>query len=251
MAFVSALAAGGLALTYRFVKAADEITHNDVSGAIVATAGTVLAVMLSFMVVVVWQEYDASAGNVQREASAIADLHHLADDLPPALSLELHASIDQYVANIITVEWPAMRHGGRSQHARGMAYRIGHDLNSYKPTSPAQISLQQQGLDLFRSFSDLRRQRLADNEQGIPMIMWATMLFVVIVSIYLTYSFRVSNVRMHYIMTIALTAIIVSILVLIAELDYPFRGDTAITPDAFIYMSQSVHGLAGLTGPDY
>ena len=50
------------------------ITHNDVAAAILQMLGTVLAVMMSFMVVGVWQQYDAAGQNTQVEASALSDL---------------------------------------------------------------------------------------------------------------------------------------------------------------------------------
>lgn len=227
-----ALAAIGLYFTLRWKSTTLEVAHNDVAGAIVATAGTVVAVMLSFMVIVVWQEFDASAANVQREASAVADLYLVANNFPQPLRHEMHVTLDDYVTIVVKDEWPRMRFGGSSNEARLAAYRAGQLLASYAPTSQRENSLQQQALGLFRTFIDARRQRLGDNAQGIPPVLWGTMLFCVCILIYLTYSFRITRVATHYAMTIGVTAIIMSILVLTAELDYPFRGDIAIQPGA-------------------
>jgi hypothetical protein len=46
-------------------------------------------------------------------------------------------------------------------------------------------------------------------------------------------------------MTVALAAIVAAILVLIAELDYPFRGTLQIQPGAFIQVMQTVHRIPG------
>ena len=236
-----ALAAAGLYLTLHFNRTTSEIAHNDVAGAIVATAGTIVAVMLSFMVVVVWQEFDASASNVQREASAVADLYHVAVDMPQPVRGELQASLDSYVEVVVKDEWPRMRYGGDSSEARLAAYGVGHELASFAPASQRQTTLQQQALGLYQTFIDARRQRLGDNAQGIPPVLWGTMLFSVCVLIYLTYSFRITRIATHYIMTIGVTAIIMSILVLTAELDYPFRGDIAIQPTAFTGIASEIH----------
>jgi hypothetical protein len=214
-------------------RATMEVAHNDVAGAIVATAGTVVAVMLSFMVIVVWQEFDASAANVQREASAVADLYLVAGNLPQPLQGELQTTLDHYVVTVVKDEWPRMRFGGASDEARLTAYRAGTLLASFSPSTQRQSSLQQQSLELFQTFIDARRKRLGDNAQGIPAVLWGTMLFCVCILIYLTYSFRITRIATHYVMTIGVTAIIMSILVLTAELDYPFRGDLAIAPSAF------------------
>ncbi|NNM92929.1 MAG: hypothetical protein HKL92_06250, partial [Candidatus Eremiobacteraeota bacterium] len=70
------LAAFGLSIFERRVSLAS-LTHNDVAGPIVTTIGTILAVILSFMVVTVWQEFDQAAATVQNEAAALGDLYHL------------------------------------------------------------------------------------------------------------------------------------------------------------------------------
>jgi hypothetical protein len=240
IAVFCALAGGGLLLVRRYGKA-EQFTHNDVAGPIIGTAGTILAVILSFMVVVVWQEYDASAGNVQREAGALADLHHLAVGLPAPLRGMLQRDMDSYADIIVNDEWPAMQHGGRSSRAHVLAYTIERDLVTYVPKTSHDETLQSQALGLVESFADARRQRLFDNDQGIPKLMWLAMLLLSAITIAFTYLFRVDNVRAHLAMTVGLSAIVAVIFVLIAELDYPFRGDIRIGPGAFVHVQQTIH----------
>lgn len=234
------VAAAGLLLVRRYGKR-EQITHNDVAGPIIGTAGTILAVVLSFMVVVVWQEYDASAGNVQHEASALADLHHLALGFPAPLRGVLQRDLDSYAKIIVTDEWPLMQHGGRSVRAHALAYTVERDLVTYVPATPHLEDLQTQALGLVETFADARRQRLFDNDQGIPKLMWAAMLVLSAITIAFTYLFRVDSVRAHLFMTVGLSAIVAVIFVLIAELDYPFRGDIRIGPQAFEHVIATVH----------
>lgn len=240
IAVFCAIAGGGLLLVRRYGRA-EQLTHNDVAGPIVGTAGTILAVVLSFMVVVVWQEYDASAGNVQREASAMADLHHLALGLPLPLRAALQRDLDRYADVIVSDEWPLMQHGGRSRRAHELAYAIERDLVTYDPPTAHLEALQSQALGLVERFADARRQRLFDNDQGIPPLMWLAMLTLSAITIAFTYLFRVQNARAHLFMTVGLSAIVAVIFVLIAELDYPFRGDVRIGPDAFAHVQATIH----------
>lgn len=236
-----AIAGGGLLLVRRLGKSRDRITHNDVAGPIIGTAGTILAVVLSFMVVVVWQEYDTSAANVQREASAIADLHHLALGLPAPLRGVLQRDLDRYTDLIVSDEWPLMQHGKRSVLAHMLAYDVERDIVTYVPNTPHLETLQARALDLVQIFADARRQRLFDNDQGIPPFMWVSMLLLSAVTIAFTYLFRVDNLRAHLAMTVGLSAIVALIFVLIAELDYPFRGDISISPAAFTHVQATIH----------
>ncbi|MDQ2992467.1 MAG: hypothetical protein M3R30_06575, partial [Candidatus Eremiobacteraeota bacterium] len=72
-------------------------------------------------------------------------------------------------------------------------------------------------------------------------LMWIAMLALSAITIGFTYLFRVDNIRAHLMMTIGLSAIVAVIFVLIAELDYPFRGDTRIGPDAFSHVRATIH----------
>ena len=237
-----ATSAAGLVLVHRG-KRDGQLSHNDVAGPVITTVGTVLAVMLSFMVVVVWQEFDASAANVQHEASAVSDLYHLAPALPAPVRTKLQAAIRSYVQIVIDREWELMRSGQRSMQARNVSLSILGIVAGYEPKTASQVALQQEAFELIKTFSDYRRSRIFDNQESIPAALWVTMIFIGAVTIGSSYFFEVRNFRAHLLMTLALAAVIGSIFVLIVEFDLPFRGDVSVPPTAF------VHALGDMTQP--
>lgn len=220
----------------------EEITHNDVAGPILTLLGTVLAVMMSFMVVGVWQEYDNAAQTAQQEASAISDLHHLADAYPPAMRKRVQSEIDAYIGLVVHDEWPAMRSGRESKAAHDQAYAILAALTHWHPANPGEQALQSRGLDLAGAFLDKRRDRILSNHQGIPLILWAAMLFTGTVTVVFSFYFRVDRAKAQFLMIVAETAVIAIIFTLIAELDYPFRGDIAVEPYSFLHIMSALHG---------
>ncbi|MGZ3499271.1 MAG: bestrophin-like domain [Vulcanimicrobiaceae bacterium] len=238
------LAYAGLFYTRHHLISNERITHNDASGAILSTIGTVLAVLLSFMVVMVWQEYDNSANTVEHEAAAASNLHHLADLLPRPTKDELHREVDRYITVVINEEFPAMRHGELSINATNAAYRLYGIVSNFIPKTSSQQQLQSQGLEFAKTLADARRQRLHDNDWGIPPIFWAMMFFTSAITVAFSYFFRVDNEHAHVLMVVALTAIVAAILVLIAELDYPFRGSSGIGPQSFIEVYSRLHNLS-------
>jgi hypothetical protein len=68
------LSVGGLLLVRQFVPHQRLKVHNDVAGSIFGTLGMAYTVLLAFVVVIVWQNFDKSNLNVQREANCLADL---------------------------------------------------------------------------------------------------------------------------------------------------------------------------------
>jgi hypothetical protein len=92
------------------------------------------------------------------------------------------------------------------------------------------------------TFLDKRRDRILANNQGIPDILWAAMLFTGAVTVVFSFYFRVDRPHAQYLMVVAETSVIAIIFALIAELDYPFRGDIAIEPYSFIHIMSALHG---------
>ncbi|HEX5275446.1 MAG TPA: hypothetical protein VFW34_09230 [Candidatus Rubrimentiphilum sp.] len=243
----SALAMAGLHAARIVIKRSQLISHNDVASAIFGIIGTVLAVGLSFMFINVWTQYVMASNTVQREASAVADLHHLADAFPEPTRHEIQDAVDRYIRLAINEEWPLMRSGGHSQAAQDAAYKVLSIITSLKPraSDSEEIMLQSHALDAANLFLDERRDRLHANDDGIPILLWAALLFVACVVIIFSYYFRVENPLEQHIMVAALASVVVVVMLLIAEFDYPFRGDIAVTPAAFQHAWNSLHHLEG------
>jgi hypothetical protein len=234
------LSVAGL-LVYRYiVPERDDLTHNDVAGPIISAVGTILAVILSFLLVTVWQEYDAAASTVETETSAVSDLYRAAAYFPQPVATNVRTELLAYVNAVVNEEWPAMRTGSSSSNVRKISLEVMATVARYSPNGSAQQALQQAALSDVHTFQDARRDRLFDNAQGIPIIFWAGNLLLASITIGLCYIFRVRNQLMHAIMTAALAAVIGAIFVLIAEFDYPFRGTGQIPPSSFVHLQQTL-----------
>jgi hypothetical protein len=228
----SALAAGGLLIVDKR-RAKHPADVNDVAGPVMATIGTILAVMLSFMVVTVWQEYDQAAAAVQTEVDAIDNLYDEVSAFPPALRFEIRSSLVDYTNTVVHQEWHLMRTGGSSPQAHRIAARIVALVESYDPTTPGLQNAQADALTHAHEFSNARGARLFENRQAVPPLLWLVMIFVAAMTLASVYFFTVASKRWHMVMTIAVGAVIGAIFVVIAELDLPFRGDLQIAPSAF------------------
>lgn len=235
----------GLHATRKAIKRNQRTSHNDVAGAIFGIIGTVLAVGLSFMFINVWTQYVLASDTVQREASAVADLHHLADAFPAPTRAKVQDGLDEYMQLVIRQEWPLMRTGDHSQAAHDVAYRVLAVITSLKPASSEEIMIQSHALDAANAMLDERRQRLHANDDGIPQILWGALLFVACTVVLFSYYFRVENALEQQVMVAALAAVIITVMLLIAEFDYPFRGDVGVTPAAFQHAWNSLHHLQG------
>ena len=66
------VAVAGLVLVQRLVPPERREEQNDVAGFIFAVLGVAYAVLLAFVVIAVWQDYETAQTNVEREAHELA-----------------------------------------------------------------------------------------------------------------------------------------------------------------------------------
>ena len=59
------------------------ITHNDVAGFLFSAICVIYAVVLGFVVIIVWEKYDTAVANTDAEVAAVADLYHSVAGYPP------------------------------------------------------------------------------------------------------------------------------------------------------------------------
>jgi hypothetical protein len=211
------------------------LQHNDACGAIATVVGAILAVLLSVMLVTDWQEYDQAAQTAADEASAAQDLYNASQMLPNPAREQLQRQVKEYTAEVVHVEWPLMRTGGESPSLDALLGKITGSVISFDPRNPTESALQSQALALASSIAASRQIRLFDNQQGIPMILWACIALLAVVTLMLCSVFSVRNVSMHVVMSASVGAVVAMLVVLIAEFDYPFRGDIQLPPTAWAH----------------
>lgn len=222
------IACGGHVLMRRVVERDLLLRHNDVAGFVASLVGVIYAVLLSFVVIVVWQEYDAANQVAQKEASAVADLYHLTYGISGPEGAHLRHDLARYIDTMIAQEWPLMNRGLSSHQADLIGHHVLFHVLHFRMANPAEAQIRVEAIRDVQTFFDARRDRLSANETSLPAILWATLLVGAIVTIGFTYFFGMESARLQISMTAGLTIVIAMLFVLIIELDYPFRGDTRI-----------------------
>ena len=88
---------------------------------------------------------------------------------------------------------------------------------------------------------DARRERLLAASEGLPTILWDVLIGGSVITIAFTYLFGLDSTMVHTLMVAALAVVLSLSLFTIAALDYPFRGDVSIHPDAFEQVLERFH----------
>jgi len=102
------VAVAGLYLARRLVSLEHLRESNEVAGNYLQTLGTIYAVLLGFVVIVVWQQFNDARTYVEREANELLDLFRTAKGFSQPVRGELQRHLRCYLDAVLQEEWLAM-----------------------------------------------------------------------------------------------------------------------------------------------
>lgn len=215
--------------------------HNDVTGYLFSAVGILYAVLLGFVVVVVWQKYDTTTDNVQTEANAAADLYHVVDGLPFPTRDAVRRDLIKYARLLIDVEWPIMANNGDvpdtgAEVLDDASYRI--DL--VEPASTRASNAQQAAMADAVRIMDARRQRLILSAPAVPWLLWFALIAGALSMVAFCFIFGIENRPAQLLMTAILVGLIGILFVVIFEFAGPFSGSVTISSDAWTIFTQRI-----------
>ena len=237
--FIVGLSAGlsalGLLVVHRIVPMEERRTQNDVTGYISNIAAFVYAVVLAFIAVAVWQEYGQAQTTVQLEANAASDIFHQADGYPEPFRQSVRASVRRYVDAVIDDEWPRQARGDQSEASWRILTSLHGEMLRFEPRDVREQLVHTEQLHDMNTLLDQRRNRVFAAGSGLHPVVWAVILIGSALIVVYTYFMGTGNFRAHVAMTAIVGASIGLVIFLIVAMDYPFRGDIGIKPDAFVH----------------
>jgi len=122
MALAAAVACGAHLLVRRRFRTVKFSDNNAVGGIVLGVVGGLFAIMLAFVVGIVWREYDDSSQRVAGEVAAATNVWYAASGFPQPQRRDTRAVLLRYGELMVHEDWPAMRRGG-AQPARRSAPR--------------------------------------------------------------------------------------------------------------------------------
>ena len=210
--------------------------HNDVTGAVFCTVGVLYAVLLAFVVVIVWEDFDKAGTNVEKEASCLVDLYRDSVALSPDFRKELCGLLKDYTEGVINDEWKAMARGEHSLNVTETLNKLWISYSSYVPKGATEQVFFEESVRKLNELGEARRTRLMDANTGVHPILWIVLLAGGLVTMTFISFFGAESLRTQLIMAILLASLVGLILFTIAAMDYPFSGDVAINTHAFKLM---------------
>ncbi len=217
-------------------------THNDIAGYIFTTVGAIYGVLLAFLTVIVWEQYNSATENVAKEATAgLAMYRNLslypdqeqAGKAAQSLVAFMHAAVED--------EFPAMAKMKQSQTtARAMDALWAH-TKKIKPQNLQEQALFSEILRDLDVLAQLRAGRLGSaTNPKLSGLMRYTLIFGALITLVSAVLFGAENFWWHLILVSILAILVASILFVLLELAHPFTSGIAIQPDDYLYVLEMI-----------
>jgi hypothetical protein len=236
-------ACGGQSYLHHRFSRHDFVQHNEVGGIIMGVAGTVFGVVLGFLTVVAWQQFTDARQLVAQETAAATDIWHTAIGLPYANRSRIRDDILRYSQLMVSSEWPQMRHGGIDKQADLLLMDAIAAAGTIKPGDLMQSNSQMGTLQQLNVLHDVRLRRISANAEGISAFEWLILSIGGVCVIGFCWLFGIANPRIHLVMTAIVTVLLTSLLVLLFELQFPFRTDLRITAANWVGAVNHIHAM--------
>jgi hypothetical protein len=225
-------ALGGMWLVRRRVALATLEAHTAVAGFVYAVVGVLYSVLLAFVVIAVWGQYELARAHAEREAHALEDLGRLAGGLAPADRARIRAALAAYAGALADDGWGALGEVQESPRVAALADALWGAYWQAEPGGARERAVYAASLRELGALQDARRQLRFDARDTLPGVLWAVLLVAGAVTVAFSFLFGVRSARAQGVMTAALAGAIGLQLLLIVALDDPFAGDARIRPDA-------------------
>lgn len=227
------LAVMGPYIVRRYVKLERLRTNNEVAGFKFATVGVLYAVLLAFVVIVVWQKFNDADTVAAKEAGAIATIYRISADLPDIHALHLRAALGNYLTSVTQKEFRTMAEGKPSADTRAALDELYAELLRLKTDTPRQAMVLGEMLRQLDDVTQMRRARLVASTGVVPGVLWVTLIIGAIGTLGFTLFFGTPNVRAQAMMTGILSILLFCGLLIVVSFDHPFSGSVRVTTEAF------------------
>jgi hypothetical protein len=239
VAAVVGFSVGGLLVFRKAVSHTRLENANAVSSTVFQLAGVLYAVLVAFVVVVVWEQFGDAEDASSLEAGAIADLLRDSAALPVESRVAVQQSLIAYTRNVIDDEFPRMRRGETIDEQSDELADVWETYLTVQPESRNEIAFFDHAIVRLNDLSANRKMRVSTGEASVPGELWVLLLGGGGVVMTFTFLFGTRDLLVHA-LAVGLTAALLGfVMYLIFALEHPYVGALSVEPAAYVTVLQA------------
>lgn len=230
----TAVAVIALLLVRRWSPHGGHFTDTGRAAGVFGILATSFAVLLAFMIYLAFTAYAGTAAGADTEAELVAQQIETAQLLPPGQQLLLGSELVCYGRAVVHQEWPAME-SASAPPVNPWGPRIFATFRPIQPETAAQSAAYAKWLDQTSAREAARLDRVSAVDGVIPAPLWFMLLISagVVLAFVFFFADRGEGALVQSVQVGAVTAILVSSLLVVRFLDHPYApGAGSIRPTA-------------------
>jgi hypothetical protein len=236
VSIVSVASIVGLVLFRNLVDVEQLRASSDSLGTYMQTLGGIYAVLLAFVVVIVWGQFNDARSYVNREATSLVELYRIASGLPEDACETIRAGLRDYVEGVLDEEWLAMtKPDERTIEKIGQRLdRVWNALHTCRPLDECGHTTYAEMLGRYNDLTEIRTSRLTAATAKIPVAMNVLLYTGALIMIFSVYLLPIDLFWLHATVTAGFAGALAHILFLIWDLDDAFAGDYQVDKGPFL-----------------
>lgn len=234
VAVIVGVSVGGLVIFRKAVSHTRLENANAVSGTVFQLAGVLYAVLVAFVVVVVWEQFTEAEDASGQEATAVADLLRDSAALPAESRAAIEQSLLAYTRTVVDDEFPAMHRGEPVVEQSEELSDVWQTYLSIQPETRNEIAFFDHAIGRLNDLGAARKMRVSTGEASVPGELWVLLVGGGGVMMAFTFLFGTRDLLLHCLAVGLTSALLAFVLYLIFALEHPYVGDLSVQPDAFV-----------------
>jgi Protein of unknown function (DUF4239) len=213
-----------------------ESAHHVSGEVFFSLSGVLYAVLVAFVVVVVWEQFGDADQATESEASAVADLLRDSQAFPAADRPQVQQALISYMQDVVNDEFPRMRRGDTIEQQSEQLTHVWESYLKIQPVTRTEIAFYDEAIERLDDLSSSRAERIATSQSEIPGELWILLIGGGAVVMTFTFMFGTPDLVIHA-TAVALTAALMGfVMYLIFALEHPFVGTLSVKPDPYVHV---------------
>jgi hypothetical protein len=205
---------------------------NDVIGYVISCFCVFYGLLLGLIAVAAYQNLGTVEQDVAREVASLDALHQDVSTYPAPHGQNLRWLLADYSRFVFKRSWPAYRQGRLLEGETTRINTFHERLLAFEPGNRREEIIHAEALRQFNTFLENHRIRANGVTTGIPAVMWYVVLIGAIINIGLIWLFDM-HLFAHLLLGGVLAFFLGAMILLIAAMDNPYRGEVSVSPKAF------------------
>jgi hypothetical protein len=206
----------------------------DIGGIIYGGIVAVYSILLAFIVVIVWEQYQNTGDRIQEESSKVFNLYRASYAFPDSTTgKKIRTTVIAYVNSVVDDEFPAMEHDTTSSLTQHKYNQVWDMIYSIRANTENEKIWYTSMVTSVNQFGEARIIRISDIDPSLPPLMWNILLAGGVIIILFAILFKTNNNSAHFLKVLMFSIVIVFNLMLVNLLDHPYKGLLKIEPSAF------------------